>query len=115
MQRDGVVSFADGTLHAAGKHNLAGGLSQYFSDRRRGLAAEPFDPTSRDVVGVNITTDDVSRSVTVELIARSWGDARQTLENLRIEDGVLVGDGGSVGGLTPNALYGISLATVTVP
>jgi hypothetical protein len=48
------------------------------------------------------------RSVTVELVARSWGNARQTLENLRIEDGVLIGDGQSVGSLTPTAVYGIS-------
>jgi hypothetical protein len=114
-QRDGVVSFARGTLNAAKNNYLSGGLSQYFSDRRYGPGADPFDPAARDVLGLRITADDSSRSVTVELIAHSWGDSQQTLGNLRIEGGVLIGDGQSVGSLTPTAIYGISLASVTVP
>ncbi len=115
MQRDGVVGYAEGMLNTGAGNNLAGGLTQYFSDRRHGRSAAPFDPARTDLLGVSITADDASRRVTVELIARSWGDARQTLENLRLEDGVLIGDGQGVGHLTPRALYGISLASVTIP
>jgi hypothetical protein len=114
-QRDGVVSFARGTLLVANNHSLSGNLSQYFSDRTYRPGSDPFDPSVRDLLGISITVNDSSRSVTVELIARSWGDAHQTLEHLRIEDGVLIGDGQSVGNQTPSALYGISLTSVTIP
>lgn len=113
-QRDAVVGFARGTLRSPG-NNLSGDLVQYFSDRVHGGAPDPFDPARVDVLGVSVTTDDASRSVTVKLTARSWGGARQTLANLRIEDGVLIGDGESVGHVTPSALYCISLATIAIP
>jgi hypothetical protein len=114
-QRDGVVGYAEGTLRAAsGSNTLAGGLTQYFSDRRHGRPPAPFDRSNTDLLGVSISADDAARTVTVELIARDWSDARQTLENLRLEDGVLIGDGQGVGHLTPRALYGISLASVTI-
>ena len=48
--------------------------------------------------------------LSVELIAQSWGGGRQALTGLQMVGGVLVGEGGSVGGLTPSALYTVSWA-----
>ncbi len=109
-QRQGIVSFAEGYLTPGpGSDAISGVLYQYFSDRRS--TGNPFDPGAVDRLGVEISADPATRSVTVDLVARSWGGGRQALTNLRMEAGVLVGDGGSVGGLTANAFYAVSLGT----
>lgn len=113
----GVVSYADGFLTepSANPNRVEGTLRQYFNDRQHGTAADPFDPARRDSLGLRITADPASQSVTVTLVALSWGGGSQNLTNLRLEDGVLVGDGASVGNQTPSALYAISLGTVVIP
>jgi hypothetical protein len=114
VQREAITSFAHGHL-AASNGMLAGDLRQVFSDRTVGTSADPFDPARPDSVGVNMAIDELTGLITVELVAHTWGDARQTLRNLRIADGVLLGDGESVGNQTPGALYAISLATAVLP
>ncbi len=109
-QRQGIVSFAEGFLTPGpGSNVISGVLYQYFSDRRP--AGNPFDPSATDRLGVEISADPSTRDVTVELVARSWGGGRQTLTHLALHAGVLVGVGGSIGGLTPSALYVVSLGT----
>ena len=108
-QRQGVVSYAEGYLNGRGENALGGAIDQYFSDRR--TVGHPFDPVSRDRLGVDISIDPSTHEVTVELTARSWGGARQTLSGLHMAGGVLVGEGDGVGGLTKAAVYAISLGT----
>ena len=112
-QRYGISSYAEGELRRDGGDALAGELTQYFSDRRQ--ANHPFDPDRSERLAVIVGADASSGQASVELVARAWGDARQTLSNLRVEDGVLVGDGGSVGQQTAAALYSVALGTVVVP
>ena len=109
-QRQGIVSYAEGYLNAGlGGNSLSGGVHQDFSDRR--TRGHPFDPANSDQLGVRISADPSSHDVAVELIARSWGGGRQALTGLHMDGGVLVGEGGSVGGATPSALYAVSLGT----
>ncbi|MBS1868802.1 MAG: hypothetical protein JSS99_03990 [Actinobacteria bacterium] len=113
-QRDAVVSYARGLLLPT-PAGLSGVLDQLFSDRTAGLPAAPFAWERRDQLGVNVALDAAAGLVTVELVARSWGGARQRLANLRLEGGVLVGDGAGVGNATPLALHLLSFSTVTIP
>ena len=114
QQRDAVTSFARGTLWGRAP-GLAGDVQQYFSDRTSGPFAAPFDPARGERLGVQIALDPLSRLVTLELIAHAWGGARQTLTDLRVASGVLVGRGASIGNLTASALYAFSLGTIVVP
>ena len=114
QQRDAVTSFARGTLRGRAP-GLAGDVQQYFSDRTSGPFAAPFDPARGERLGVQIALDPLSRLVTLELIAHAWGGARQTLTDLRVASGVLVGRGASIGNLTASALYAFSLGTIVVP
>jgi len=113
-QHSAVVSYAVGPLRGDGS-SVGGRFPQYFSDRK----ASPndsagFDPAQHDDLGVTVSADELLGLVTVELIGYSWGGARTTLSNLRIEDGILVGDGPSVGNQTASALYTINLGKVLV-
>jgi hypothetical protein len=117
QQRPGVASYAEGLLQSTsfGLANPHSSLGQYFSDRRYGTIGNPFDPARPDVLGVEIRVDDATHTVAVTLVARSWGNARNELRNLRVEDDVLVGTGASVGNLTATAHYAISLASGYIP
>ncbi|HEV2781509.1 MAG TPA: hypothetical protein VGX25_19170 [Actinophytocola sp.] len=116
-QTSGIASYAEGFLAEPSNspNKVNGTLSQYFNDRRYSTSSYPFDPARRDSLGLHITADPTTQSVTVTLVALSWGGGSQSLTNLRIEDGVLVGDGASAGGQTPSALYAVSLGTMTIP
>jgi hypothetical protein len=114
-QSNGIVGFARGELRSQGEKSLAGDLDQYLSDRVHGGAAHPFNPEQRDMLGVTMTTSDPDQEVTVALVAHSWGGEHQTLYNLRMEKGMLVGEGTSVGHQTPSALYCFSLSAMTAP
>ena len=115
-QRFGIASYADGFMEESSNNpnKVDGTLYQYFNDRLSS-ASNPFDPARRDLLGVHIAADPVSQSVAVTLVALSWGGGSQNLTNLRIEDGVLVGDGASVGSQAPRAIFAITLGTVTIP
>ncbi|WP_377267604.1 hypothetical protein [Peterkaempfera sp. SMS 1(5)a] len=113
-QRDPVVSYARGFL-TAGKKSIAGDLNQYFSDRNPKGSSNPFDPGRLDRTGVSLAIDDLTGLITVELVAHTWGDARQRLRDIHLQDGVLVASGASIGNQTASALYSISLSTVVVP
>jgi hypothetical protein len=113
QQADAIVSYARGTLRDS-RPGLSGELDQYFSDRT-GPNASHFDPAQSERLGMSAAIDPTSGLVTLELIARAWGDARQQLGNLRMEAGVLVADGASVGNQAASALYLFSLATITIP
>jgi hypothetical protein len=107
-QRHGIVSYAAGYLNGR-EYGIGGAIDQYFSDRR--TAGHPFDPANVDRLGVEISADPNTREVSVELVAISWGGGRQALTGLHMVGGVLVGEGSSVGGLAPGALYAVSLGT----
>jgi hypothetical protein len=95
-------------LSAADASSVAGNGAQIFSDRRDG--GQPFAVGRADVLGLRLAlAPDDSPVVTLQF--QSWGGVRQTLSNLRIEDGLLVGDGPAVGGYVDAALYTISCAT----
>lgn len=117
-QREGITSYARGWLTLHGNppgRGLAGDLDQWFSDRVHGYAAAPFDPDRSERIGVLIAMDETTGLVSAEITAHAWGDARQTLQNLRMDNGVLVGDGASVGNQSASALYALSLSRVVAP
>ncbi len=114
-QRDAPVGFARGALrvhHGGIESHLTGDADQFFSDR---LAAgdAPFNPGARDRIQVNLYARQDTRVVRVELVLLTWGGSRSDLANLRVHNGVLLGDGPSVGNRTRSALYALSLGTRT--
>ncbi len=114
-QRDAPVGFARGVLrvhHGGDEHHVTGDADQLFSDRTTAAGA-PFDPNRRDRIQVNVYSRESNRSVRVELVLLTWGGGRTDLANLRIQNGVVLGDGPSVGQQTRNALYALSLAART--
>jgi hypothetical protein len=108
------ASFATGFLHRS-DDALNGTLDQYFSDRTAGPAASPFNPAERDRLGVHLAVDSATGLVTAELTAVSWGGGRQLLTEPEVRCGVLLFNGESVGNLSPQAAYAISLATSNAP
>lgn len=114
-QRPAIVSFAEGDLSASnGGRVLSGRARQLFSDRRTaGSWIAPFDENQPDDLGVEITADVDAPWIT--LTAHDWGDARQTLTDLRWQDGVLVASGATIGNQTPSACYVVSLGQNVAP
>lgn len=113
-EHTGIVSYAEGWLRATDT-TISGRLRQFFSDRRTGTAANPFDPARHDDLGIQITLEPATESVSIVLIAHSWQDARSVLSNIHVQDGVIVASGPSAGNQTASALYAISLATAIAP
>ncbi len=112
-QQYSVVSYAEGYLSSDGSGGVAGRMRQYFNDRRlAGSPPTPFDPGQTDDLGVEIGMEDGGR---ITLITHSWGGGRQTLADLRQEDEVVLGTGGTVGNQTERATYMISLGQVVGP
>ncbi len=113
-QRGAPVGFATGFLYGQNTGTtITGSLAEYFSDRTANGA--PFNPAQQDQIRVDITLDEFMGNATVEVISETWGDARQTLGDLRIEEGVLVASGANVGNQGPTAHYALSLYTTTIP
>lgn len=108
------ISYASGWLRAEGGV-MTGDLRQWFSDRVSGAAADPFDPARSESLGLTIAVDDKTGLATITLTAHEWGNAQQTLTNLRLSDGLLLARGESVGNQTASALVALSLYTVRAP
>lgn len=107
------VSYTDGYLSSDGSGGVAGRVSQYFNDRRvPGSPPAPFAPDRTDDLGVEISLEDGGR---ITLVAHSWGGGRQTLTDLRHEDDVVVGTGGTVGNESGTALYVLNLGETVAP
>jgi hypothetical protein len=110
------VSYATGTLTLQTSGALAGSLQQLFSDRTTGSPLfNPFAADHADALGMQVSSSAATSTLTVTLTALSWGGGQQTLRDLHIQDGVLVGSGASVGNQTSSALFTISLGTFTRP
>jgi hypothetical protein len=103
-----AVGYSTVLLSPSGTGSIYGTGSQLFNDRRTGT--QPFNVAQADTLGVRLTGG-TGVAPTVTLTALSWGGAQQTLSGLRMEDGVLVGDGQSVGNQVPSALYTLSCST----
>lgn len=113
-QAQSVVSVANGFLQGNGT-TVTGTLRQLFSDRRAD-GGGPFPTARQDDLGVEITVaPDGSGYTEVTLVAVTWGGGRQTLRDTHERAGVLVGTGGAIAGLAPEALYALSLSTATIP
>lgn len=114
-QQPPPVGFATGVLrlhHGGIEDHLTGEADQYFSDRRSAAGA-PFDPARRDRIQLNLYGRRDTSTLRIELVLLTWG-ARRDLQRLRVDNGVVLGDGPSVGNKTPSALYGLTLGTTTV-
>lgn len=114
-QQSPPVGFASGLLrlhHGGIEDHLWGEADQYFSDRRTAAGA-PFNPAARDRIQLNLYGRRDTSTLRIELVLLTWGGARSDLQRLRVDNGVVLGDGPSVGQKTPRALYGLTLGTTT--
>lgn len=105
------VGYSTVYLYASGTGSIYGTGNELFSDRRNG--SQPFNVANQDVLGVRLTGGP-GLTPTVTVTALSWGSSQQTLSYPRMEDGLLVGDGLSIGNQVPSALYTLSCGTWTI-
>jgi len=103
-------------MSSTGSQQLGGQGQELFSDRTTGTyPAQPFDRNQADQLGLKLTDNPSTGTATVTLTALSWGGAQQQLTNLRIEDGMLVADGASIGNQPVTGLYVLSCGIQNIP
>jgi len=103
-------------LSSSGWQQLSGQGKQLFSDRRTSTyPSQPFDQNQADTLGLSLANDPSTGATTVTLTALSWGGAQQRLSNLRVEDGMLIGDGASIGNRPVTGLYVLSCGMQPIP
>ena len=89
--------------------DMFGAIQARFSDRQDALGTPMAGDT--DTIGVEIVTwMDGSRTLQINLLLQSWGNARVSLTPVEVVDGILRATGPSVGNVAASASYLISFS-----